>query len=319
MDDELLKVEDIHKFYKKPTIGNKNYIKALNGVSFTVKKGEVVSVVGESGCGKSTLAKLILKIEEPSAGNIYFKGKDIVNSDETFSNKKYWQAVKMIFQDPYSSLNPRWKIKTILAEPLVLSKKYKSSEIIDLINNSLEEVGLKKSDINKFPHEFSGGQRQRIAILRAIISKPEIVVCDEPTSALDVSIRAQIINLLINLQKKHRLTYIFISHDLSIVNYISDRVIVIYMGQIMEILRAYNLFSMAKHPYTKALIDAIPDIGGKEFKKPVSLSDNLILTDNVLRGCPFRGRCNYSRIECEGINMKLIKVEEEHYSACPFV
>ena len=315
---EFLRVENLRKVYSTASFAHKSNLRALDGVSFALEKGEVLSVVGESGCGKSTLAKLILKIERPTSGVIYFKGEDIFNQDKWSDKRRYWQSVKMIFQDPYSSLNPRWRIGKTLAEPLILTKRYKNSNISSIIEEKLEEVGLKAEDANKFPHEFSGGQRQRIAILRSIISNPELIICDEPTSALDVSVRAQIINLLIGLQKKYGLTYIFISHDLSVVNYISDRVMVIYRGKIMEILPAENMFTNAVHPYSKALIEAMPDLDKKNIKKSLPLKGELTVADRIIKGCVFQDRCLFAKGDCIKVDMSLVKVGQAHYTACPF-
>ena len=315
---EFLRVENLRKVYSTASFAHKSNLRALDGVSFALEKGEVLSVVGESGCGKSTLAKLILKIERPTSGAIYFKGEDIFNQDKWSDKRRYWQSVKMIFQDPYSSLNPRWRIGKTLAEPLILTKRYKNSNISSIIEEKLEEVGLKAEDANKFPHEFSGGQRQRIAILRSIISNPELIICDEPTSALDVSVRAQIINLLIGLQKKYGLTYIFISHDLSVVNYISDRVMVIYRGKIMEILPAENMFTNAVHPYSKALIEAMPDLDKKNIKKSLPLKGELTVADRIIKGCVFQDRCLFAKGDCIKVDMSLVKVGQAHYTACPF-
>jgi oligopeptide/dipeptide ABC transporter ATP-binding protein len=315
---EFLRVENLRKVYSTASFAHKSNLRALDGVSFALEKGEVLSVVGESGCGKSTLAKLILKIERPTSGAIYFKGEDIFNQDKWSDKRRYWQSVKMIFQDPYSSLNPRWRIGKTLAEPLILTKRYKNSNITSIIEEKLEEVGLKAEDANKFPHEFSGGQRQRIAILRSIISNPELIICDEPTSALDVSVRAQIINLLIGLQKKYGLTYIFISHDLSVVNYISDRVMVIYRGKIMEILPAENMFTNAVHPYSKALIEAMPDLDKKNIKKSLPLKGELTVADRIIKGCVFQDRCLFAKGDCIKVDMSLVKVGQAHYTACPF-
>lgn len=315
---EFLRVENLRKVYSTASFAHKSNLRALDGVSFALEKGEVLSVVGESGCGKSTLAKLILKIERPTSGVIYFKGEDIFNQDKWSDKRRYWQSVKMIFQDPYSSLNPRWRIGKTLAEPLILTKRYKNSNITSIIEEKLEEVGLKAEDANKFPHEFSGGQRQRIAILRSIISNPELIICDEPTSALDVSVRAQIINLLIGLQKKYGLTYIFISHDLSVVNYISDRVMVIYRGKIMEILPAENMFTNAVHPYSKALIEAMPDLDKKNIKKSLPLKGELTVADRIIKGCVFQDRCLFAKGDCIKVDMSLVKVGQAHYTACPF-
>ena len=315
---EFLRVENLRKVYSTASFAHKSNLRALDGVSFALEKGEVLSVVGESGCGKSTLAKLILKIERPTSGVIYFKGEDIFNQDKWSDKRRYWQSVKMIFQDPYSSLNPRWRIGKTLAEPLILTKRYKNSNITSIIEEKLEEVGLKAEDANKFPHEFSGGQRQRIAILRSIISNPELIICDEPTSALDVSVRAQIINLLIGLQKKYGLTYIFISHDLSVVNYISDRVMVIYRGKIMEILPAENMFTNAVHPYSKALIEAMPDLDKKNIKKSLPLKGEVSAADRFIKGCVFQDRCLFAKEGCSEVDMSLVKIGEAHYTACPF-
>jgi oligopeptide/dipeptide ABC transporter ATP-binding protein len=316
--NELLKVENLQKHYVLQTFPHKKILKAVDGLSFMVNNGEVVSIVGESGCGKTTLAKLILKIEEPSAGCIFFAGSNIYSLKSRANQKKYWQKVKIVFQDPYSSLNPRWSIGKTLSEPLLMANNMKRSLIKKYIAEKLPEIGLSPKDMRKYPHEFSGGQRQRIAILRAVINNPELVVCDEPTSALDVSIRAQIINLLINLQKKYNLTYIFISHDLSIVNYISDRILVMYLGKIMEILPADNIFDVARHPYTRTLIDAMPDICEEKLKKPLNFTENIVLNNDEIEGCVFRTRCNFVRKECEEVNMDLIKIDEGHFSSCPF-
>jgi len=261
MSEIVYEIKDLKKYYeinlglfKKPKI-----IKAVDGVSFNVKKGEVLSIVGESGCGKSTTAKLILKIEEPTSGQILFEGEDITKLQHN-ELSEYRKKVQIIFQDPYSSLNPRWKVGSIIAEPMKLNTNMSDKKIKERVLYLMEKVGMHPDWYERYPHQFSGGQRQRIGIARALALNPEVIVCDEPVSALDVSIQAQVLNLLLDLQEEFNLTYIFISHDLSVVEHISDRIVVMYYGDIVELKSVEDLFDNPEADYTKKLLSAIPTI-----------------------------------------------------------
>ena len=251
----LFEIKNLKKHYEvnkglftKPTI-----IKAVNGISFEVKKGEVFSIVGESGCGKSTTAKLLMTIEAPTSGEIFFEGKDITKFNKK-ELREYRKKVQIIFQDPYSSLNPRWKVGKIIAEPLKLNSDLSNKEIKTEVLEIMKKVGLEEDWYERYPHQFSGGQRQRIGIARALILKPEVIICDEPVSALDVSIQAQVLNLLLDLQKELNLTYIFISHDLGVVEHISDQITVMYFGDIVESNNVEEIFANPQHDYTKQLL-----------------------------------------------------------------
>ncbi len=260
-NDTIFQIKKLKKTYaiKKGLFAKNVHINAVNDVSFEVKRGEILSIVGESGCGKSTTAKMLLNIETPSGGEILFEGKDISKFSAT-ELKAYRKKVQIIFQDPYSSLNPRWNVGKIISEPLRLNTPLSEKEIFEKVITLMKKVGLKEEWYWRYPHQFSGGQRQRIGIARALALNPEVIVCDEPVSALDVSIQAQVLNLLLDLQEEFNLTYIFISHDLGVVEHISDRIIVMYYGQIVESKDVESLFSTPEHPYTQTLLNAIPKI-----------------------------------------------------------
>ena len=261
MSETIFQIKNLKKHYeinlglfKAPKI-----VKAVDDITFEVKKGEILSIVGESGCGKSTTAKMILKIEEPTSGEILFEGADITTLKGA-ALTEYRKKVQIIFQDPYSSLNPRWKVGEIIGEPLKLNSDMSNKEIKERVLYLMEKVGMLPEWYDRYPHQFSGGQRQRIGIARALALNPEIIICDEPVSALDVSIQAQVLNLLLDLQEEFNLTYIFISHDLSVVNHISDRIVVMYFGSIVEMKSAKELFENPEHTYTQTLLRAIPKI-----------------------------------------------------------
>ncbi|GAA9711429.1 ATP-binding cassette domain-containing protein [Helicobacter pylori] len=258
---KLLEIKELKKSYAidRGLFKPKRVIHALNGISFEVEQNEVLSIVGESGCGKSTTAKILAGIERQDSGAIYFNGKRHLH----FSKQDwfdYRKKVQMIFQDPYSSLNPRWKVGEIIAEPLLLNSHFSKKEIKTKVLEIMQKVGLKLEWIDRYPHQFSGGQRQRIGIARALILHPSVVICDEPVSALDVSIQAQVLNLLLDLQKEMGLTYIFISHDLGVVEHISDKIIVMNQGQIVETGDVDSVISAPKHPYTQKLLNAVPHL-----------------------------------------------------------
>lgn len=257
----LFEIKNLKKHYevKKGLFAKPTTIKAVNDISFEVKKGEILSIVGESGCGKSTTAKLLMTIEEPTSGAIFFEGRDITKFSEK-ELQEYRKKVQIIFQDPYSSLNPRWNVGKIIAEPLKLNTELSDKEIKQKVLEIMKKVGLQEDWYERYPHQFSGGQRQRIGIARALVIEPEVIICDEPVSALDVSIQAQVLNLLLDLQEEFNLTYIFISHDLSVVEHISDRIIVMYFGDIVESNDVASLFENPQHEYTKQLLSAIPTI-----------------------------------------------------------
>ena len=273
-------------------------LKAVNGISFDIHKGETFSLVGESGCGKSTVAKLVVGLHDASGGEIVFDGTNIadaVKRGEVRALRRRWQ---MIFQDPYASLNPRWRVRNIVSEPIRAFKLASSAKEIDKrVGNLLTQVGLSPADGDKYPHEFSGGQRQRISIARALSSEPEFLVCDEPTSALDVSVQAQILNLMMELQRKLKLTYLFISHNLAVVYHVSDKIGVMYLGRLCEIATAKDLFRNPKHPYTRLLLDTIPDMdmSGRERTPVRGEVPNPI---DPPSGCTFHPRCPLANERC---------------------
>ena len=281
----------------------------LNGISFTVASGEIVGIVGESGSGKSTLAKVILRLLQPTQGGVQYQNKDIFS----LPKKEYYHQVQMIFQDPFSSLNPKMRIRDQLRERILLY--HPADEVEERIKEALEEVGLPLTAQSHFAHEFSGGQRQRIAIARALITSPQLLIADEPVSALDVSVQAQVLNLLKELQQKKKVTLLFISHDLEVVEALCDRVIVMYLGRIMEMLPAKNLSDTAQHPYSQALLASIPHI--EKRKAGLQLIEGELPSPfHLPQGCAFASRCPHRTKECTIEQPQLSAINQEHQVAC---
>lgn len=301
----MLRVENLKKYFpvKSAILGRTlSYVHAVDDVSFTVEEGETLGLVGESGCGKSTLARTLLRLTDHSGGKVYFEGVDLLSLSKGEMRKKR-RDIQMVFQDPVSSLNPRMTIGSILAEPFYVHGIKNKQEIAKSINNLLEKVGLKENALSLYPHEFSGGQRQRICIARALALNPKFIVCDEPVSALDVSIRSQILNLLVKLRKEFKLTYLFISHDLAVIEHISDRIAVMYLGKIVELTSNEKLFSKPAHPYTQALMNSIPrpDLveGERRNKLTNVISGDIPNPHTPPSGCHFHPRCPLATDRCK--------------------
>jgi dipeptide transport system ATP-binding protein len=290
----LLEVKDLKKTFPVRKLFKKTaHVKALNGVSFTLLKNRTLAIVGESGCGKTTLARCLMKISRPTGGEVVISGRPISEIPKT----EFRRSIQMIFQDPYGSLNPRKKAWEIIAEPMRINSGKPKAECREAAYELIQKVGLRPELGNRYPHMFSGGQRQRLGIARALILHPDVLICDEPVSALDVSIQAQILNLLMELQKELGLSYLFISHDLSVVRHISDEVVVIYLGQIMEKGATADVFSAPKHPYTQSLIAATPTIRAQKIKRP-PLTGEVPSPLNPPSGCPFHKRCPIAIPRC---------------------
>jgi len=318
MANPLLKVNNLVKYFPirkgvfRRIVG---WIRAVDDVSFEVYEGETLGLVGESGCGKTTTALAILRLEEPTNGQVIFDGRDITKMKKSDMRKER-KNMQIIFQDPYSSLDPRMKIKDIIAEGMLTHNILNGHERYKRVGELLEKVGIPAEYMDRFPHEFSGGQRQRIGITRALALEPKIIMCDEAVSALDVSIRSQIINLLKDLQKEFNLTYLFIAHDLSVIKYISDRVVVMYLGKIVEIADKKELFANTMHPYTQALISAVP-VPNPDYKKErIILRGDVPSPVNPPKGCRFYPRCSKVMKICSEVEPKLKEIKAGHLCAC---
>lgn len=316
----LLEVKDLKKWFpakKSPFSREKVFIKAVDGVSFTLNEGETLGVVGESGCGKSTMGRSVLRLLEPTGGQVIFNGVDYtaLKDKELRDSRK---ELQIIFQDPYASLDPRMTIGDIIAEPLDIQLKLPAKERMQRVLETMERAGLNTRFVNRYPHEFSGGQRQRIGIARAIVLNPKIMVCDEPVSALDVSIQAQVINLLMDLQKEMGMAYIFISHDLSVIKHISDRVAVMYLGHLVEIADKKDIYAHPMHPYTVALVSAIPVPDRKHKKEKIVLEGDLPSPANPPSGCVFHTRCYKAQDICKTEVPELKDCGNGHCCACHF-
>ncbi|HET9236173.1 MAG TPA: dipeptide ABC transporter ATP-binding protein [Oligoflexus sp.] len=290
---------------------------AVNDVSFQLEEGETFGIVGESGCGKSTLGRALVRIYEPTSGDIFFRGQNIAHLKDK-GLKDFRKEIQMVFQDPYASLNPRKPIFDILEEPFLLHGLGNAADRRKQVEELMQLVGLRATDMNKFPHEFSGGQRQRIGIARALALRPSLIVCDEAVSALDVSIQAQIINLLMDLQKQLKLTYIFISHDLNVVRYISDRVAVMYLGRLMEVADSATMYKNPAHPYTRALMASAPKPDPRRTMKPAVLEGDVPSPSRPPSGCPFHTRCPYTIAICKEQLPALLPLgnDNQHRVAC---
>lgn len=314
----LLEIKNLNVTYqtKKGLIGKIQTVHAVNNVSLDIQKGEILAIAGESGCGKSTLAKAIMKLVQSDSGEILLNGENVLNLKHNKDLKKFYQKVQMIFQNPYSSLNPKMKIGEILKEPLIINTDLKKEEITKIVEEKIKKVGLDKSALNLYPHEFSGGQRQRIAIARSLILNPEFIIADEPVSALDVSIQAQIINLLKQLKEDFNLTFLFISHDLSVIKYLSDRIAIMYLGEVVEIGRTEEIFKNPKHPYTKALLSSVPELNPQDEKKRIHLQGELPSPENLPTGCKFHTRCPYVMEICKTSTPQVKEFSDTHNCKC---
>lgn len=314
----LVEVKNLCKYFK---VGKKQILKAVDNVSFNIRKGETLGLVGESGCGKTTCGRTIIKLYDATSGEVLFDGKDISKIKSREENLKFKKNAQIIFQDPYASLDPRMTIGEIIAEGIDVHYKLDTKAKNEKVNELLLKVGLTTDYANRFAHELSGGQRQRIGIARALAVEPQFIVCDEPISALDVSIQAQIVNLLIKLQKEAGLTYLFISHDLSMVKHISDRVGVMYLGSMVELASNHDLYDEPMHPYTKALISAIPiaDPDVEASRERIKLEGEIPSPINTPPGCKFRQRCPYAKDICAQSAPEFKEVKPNHFVACHMV
>lgn len=283
-------------------------LKAVNGVSFSLRKGETLALVGESGCGKSTVARLLVGLYTPTSGHIEFDGEPI-SKLHTREGKSLRQRLQMIFQDPYASLNPRWRVARIIAEPLRVHGQMSAAERDARVDELLEQVGLSATDRNRYPHQFSGGQRQRISIARALAARPEFLVCDEPTSALDVSVQAQVLNLMMDLQEEFDLAYLFISHDLSVVRHIANEVMVMYLGRPVEHGPKETIFARPRHPYTRVLLASTPSVDPAARSRRIAVRGELPSPLDPPPGCPFHRRCPFATEECAAVRPELRPVD----------
>lgn len=313
----MLEVKNLKKWFpikRGLSFSEKRYIKAVDDVSFTVYKGETLGLVGESGCGKSTLARTILRLIEPTGGQVLYRGEDFLQKGKR-EVKEMRSNLQIVFQDPYGSLHPKMRVGKIIEAPLVISK-YGDKEMRKArVNELVEMVDLKPEHLKRYPHEFSGGQRQRIVIARTLATNPDFVICDEPVSALDVSVRSQILNLLRDLQEKLGLTYLFISHDLSVVEHICDRVVVMYLGKVVEMATSEALFTNPQHPYTRALLSAAPQIFEENRSDRITLDGDVPSPANPPKGCRFHTRCPHSTERCTE-EPPLIDIGDGHLVSC---
>lgn len=316
-DNVLLEVKDLKKCFD---VGNRQVLTAVDGLNFTIRRGETLGFVGESGCGKSTTGKTVMHLIPPTSGQIIYDGKDITNMKRS-EYLKFTKNAQMIFQDPYASLDSRMTAGEIICEGMKIHNMYTAKERDERVEELLNIVGLNKEHASRFVHEFSGGQRQRIGIARALAIDPEFIVCDEPISALDVSIQAQVINLLLALQRERGLTYMFIAHDLGIVKHVSDRVAVMYLGAIVELAESDELYAHQLHPYTQALLSAIPlaDPVKTRAKKRILLEGDVPSPIDVKAGCKFAGRCKLCKAVCMEEAPKLKDVGNGHFVACHLI
>ena len=313
----LLEAKNLRKWFpiKKWFFEKQAYVKAVDDVTLTLYRGETLGIVGESGCGKSTMARSLLRLIEPTDGELIYDGMDL-RAMKGKELRKLRSRMQIVFQDPYSSLNPRMKIGEIISEPMIISGMKKTkAECMDRVYELLDMVGLDPSYVDRFPHEFSGGQRQRIVIARALATYPELLICDEPVSALDVSVRAQVLNLLEELQDKLSLTYLFISHDLSVVEHLCDRVAIMYLGQLMELGTVDQIYDNPSHPYTQALLSAIPKVGQHDSTGRILLEGDIPSPANPPSGCRFRTRCRFATEACSKIP-QTTEIEPGHFVTC---